>query len=207
MVDYRVSGDQLDISIEEDAFLRTYGKSIGFIAFFRHACLIEKRNAKTTIRRERFITKPISFVANNTEPGLLKLMAHIANTGDIESNEIPFVNISESEHKFIQGFSLIIDHELAKDISYRARLADGTWTEWVHGNTFVGSRGQRKDLTGFSVRLNNGLDKDYSLSLLGIFSDETEITTVQGGQECVPKSGFGPLRAMQLVIKRKSQGQ
>ncbi len=42
IVDLRVGDEIINIALEEDAFLRTYGRYISLITFFRHACMIEK---------------------------------------------------------------------------------------------------------------------------------------------------------------------
>ena len=203
LVDYRVGGNQLDPSKEEDAFLRTFSGSIGFIAFYRHACLIEKMQKEFFLRGQKYTDNPLTNIVSGIDTGLVKIMAHIANSGDVVNDQASFINIAEFENRFIQGFELRVDASLEQHISYRARLASGAWSPWVYGNTFVGSRGQGEDLTGFSVRLHKALESDYDLALFGNFSGDTTTVVVQGGEDCVSKKTFGTIRGMQIILKRK----
>jgi hypothetical protein len=41
LVDYRVADSYLDIKAEEDAFLRTYGRSVFTVTFCKHLCLLD----------------------------------------------------------------------------------------------------------------------------------------------------------------------
>ncbi len=43
LVDVRVGDSEVDLATIEDPFLRTYGRSMQFITFYRRACLIKKR--------------------------------------------------------------------------------------------------------------------------------------------------------------------
>lgn len=43
LVDLRVGDDLIDISKIEDSFLRTYGRNVHFINFYRRACLLKKK--------------------------------------------------------------------------------------------------------------------------------------------------------------------
>jgi hypothetical protein len=39
LVDLRVADDQINLSGEEDPFLRTYGRNLPFVTFYRRACI------------------------------------------------------------------------------------------------------------------------------------------------------------------------
>jgi hypothetical protein len=130
------------------------------------------------------------------------MLAHIGNEGDTVSDSA-WITRPPGDHN-IQAFIIDRRRDTNIDISYRARLADGTWTDWVGLNQLVGRRGKREDLTGFSVRLGDTFQKDFDIEVIGAFNGEPNNVVVRGGEDCIPRSGLGSLCGMQLILRAKS---
>jgi hypothetical protein len=202
LVDLRVAHEQINIAQEDDAFLRTYGRSVGFIAFYRHACLIEKTLEKPT-RKRGLLAEPLVAFSDVPCSHPFELTAHVGNFGDVRGGGVTCINVDEGDESYIQGFALTAPEALAKQIRYRARLGDGSWTSWMPGNAFVGSRGQRANLTGFSLEVSGDLRDRHDIIVAGAFSGSGEVVSVGNGQHCFPTTSTGFLRGMQLLMKVK----
>ena len=198
LMDLRLADEQLDITQEEDPFLRTYGRSIEFMAFYRHCCLIEKGPRS----RPLITNNPIVELSWEQHALPLGLLAHLGNVGDRENKQAPFIT-GMPGRQFIQGFTVIAPEELASGLSYRVRLPRGDWTDWVQGNVFAGSRGKSQDITGYSLRLAGNLKTSFELSTLGVFGPDAVQVTASDGEDCVSPDGFKPMSAMQILVKRK----
>jgi hypothetical protein len=204
LVDFRVGDEEVDITVEEDPFLRTYGRAVDFIAFSRHVCLIQKKTKK--IKGSTFVITPLVRVGANDAIHAARMLAHIGNFGDVINPDAAFINIDEASNSFIQGFQLYIAPELASQLEYRGRLPDGAWTDWETGNGFVGSRGKGDNLTGVSVRLRGGLQHDYNVEVIGGFRGDPDVVVVGDGQDCVSRISRQPLRGLQIRLVQKQLG-
>jgi hypothetical protein len=202
LVDLRVSTAVTDISKEEDPFLRTYGRSVGFMAFYKHACLIEKSmEAKSAV--QRVDKEPLTEVdPSGAHP--IRIVAHIGTLGDVQDNGSASVSTSLGANCDIQGFKLLCSAELEDQIRYRARQPDGSWTTWVSGNEFTGSSGKSIPLTGYSVEISGKLREEFDLHAIGAFSSGNDIATVRNGEDCVPKKAGARLRGLQIIVKPKT---
>jgi hypothetical protein len=212
LVDLRVADDQIDISNEEDPFLRTYGRNIQFLTFYRRACIVRKKyqpypgriSAAETQRSESNDVAHTSLTdAHDTDiSGRLSIICHIGNIGNRQSASGAIAALRHDAN--IQGFVVFGEDSLAGEVEYRARLADGSWTGWVGCGHFVGTKGKSQDLTGFSARLRAPGEKTYTLELVGLFRGQPAAVVVAGGGECVSQTNAKPLYGMQLVIRSKS---
>jgi hypothetical protein len=191
-VDLCVADDSIPITEVEDAFLRTYGRAVESISFYRRACLIKKRFP--TLVREIGPGEPLA--ASPTERALIpvRIVAHVSNKGDV-LGATGFVNLG-SDSFGIQG--LAIDCGGAP-LEYRVRRPDGSWSDWAHGNKFVGTRGQAETLTGFTVRLQSEAREQYALRAIGRFVGAVETVQVSDGRDCVSPSG-GQLCGIQIEL-------
>jgi hypothetical protein len=200
LVDLRVAGDQVDIGMEEDAFLRTYGRSIDCISFARGVCLIEKSQPETIPGPPA--TTP--FIATDHDaPGVpLVLLAHLGAEGDISADTGSVY--SNVKNRNIQGFSVDSPDRAVGDLLYRARLANGVWTDWVGPGAFAGTRGKGENLTGFSVRVADSSRARYSIRCAGAFRGETGNVVVGDGEDCVPRYGNGALFGMLVILHARS---
>jgi hypothetical protein len=198
LLELRVADEQLDITHEEDPFLRTYGRTIELMIFYRHACLIEKGQRQ----RPSFATMPLVELSWDTQALPLGLLAHFGNVGDRENKVAPFLN-GQYCRQHIQGFAITAGEEVAAGIEYRVRLARGEWSDWVPGNVYAGSRGKFQNLTGYSVRLTPALNAVFEVAALGIFGSDPAIMRVAGGEECVAGEGLVALSGMQILVKRR----
>jgi hypothetical protein len=198
LVDLRLGDEQIDIQLEEDPFLRTFGRMTEYIAFTRHACLIQKRN----ISRDPFISAPLRAVDVVDQSPILGLVGHIGNFGDVVNDGAAFINIPDSFSGAIQGFQLTISSALERQIEYRGRLPDGSWTDWQPGNSFVGSRRKHQSLIGAAARLNGDLQKEFNVELLCKFENSGDIHAAGTGEDCTIETGAQPLRGLQVVLSR-----
>jgi hypothetical protein len=188
LVDLRVADDQTDISKVEDPFLRTYGRRVREITFFRRACLIEKEAAVNSY-----------FEGGDSEADASpKILAHIANRGDVVRNDGWMPHGAGGYG--IQGFEISMDPQLKCNISYRARDSFGNWTDWVDEGAFVGTRGKGQNLTGYSIRIGANR-RNYIAKFAGKFGDAQDVVFREGGEDCVAPSGFGSLCGMQVIVR------
>lgn len=198
LVDIRVGDELIDISGEQDAFLKKYGRSIKSVVFHRHACLIQNGYRKTA-------DKPFVVVRNDDSVNMISIRAHIGGYGDRKSDG-PVI-LGRGEQQNIQGFSINVSSLLKDELSYRARLQSGAWTEWATNGEFVGTRGMSEDLTGFSVRLTGRAQKNYDMTVVGAFRGNSTNVNARSGEECVPSARSQKLWGMQIIIVNRSGGQ
>jgi hypothetical protein len=199
LVDLRVSNAETDIAQVEDAFLRTYGRSVGFLVFTQHACLLEK-NIDPPPKPPTFASLPLVATEGGLPPTPYRLMAHIGNFGDYTDKGSGSISVDDSGRDFVQGFMISGPPALENLIRYRARLADGTWTGWVNGNTFVGTRAAQTDLTGLSVEIIGDLRAKHDLIVAAAFSGTNNIVVAGSGEPCV-SSPQSFLRGIQLMFR------
>ncbi len=197
LVDLRVSDPMLDITREEDPFLRTYGHAMHAIIFYRRACLIEKsmRQAMEIASAPPFV--PVSQI---NDPIRIAIFAHVGNFGDRRSTTGAMRPMQPGQH--IQGFA-VTTPRTEVGLEYRARLAQGAWTDWAPAPAFVGTRGRGQDLTGFAVRLTEAGRAAYEVSAIGAFGLDPEPVMVGDGEDCVPRQGLAPLAGMQIVLRAR----
>ena len=203
LVDYRVADVELDIAGEEDAFLRSFGRGVDFIAFYRRACLIEKAR-RTSGRWHSNEEPPIVPTRHGDAEDYVSFAVHVGDLGDLASQRGLFV-VAE-KMKNIQGFRLQASGPFSADLSCRARLADGTWSEWSGVDGFVGTRGQSRDLTGFSVRLTGPSLRTYDIAVGGVFRRESAPVVVGNGEPCEASTAGAALYGMQIVLRSRGQG-
>ncbi len=194
-LDLKVADDQLPLHVVEDAFLRTYGRAIQHMSFYRRACLIKK--AFTPVVREISPGQPL---ARAVPPGpvvTLGMLAHVTGRGDV-FGAAGFVNLESDKHGF-QGFQIDSDEPI---LEYRVRRNDSAWSEWTVNNNFAGSRGQSKLLTGAAFRLRPHAKERYRLRTLCRFEGSDVPLEAADGQDCVAPSGAALCGLQVLVTKR-----
>jgi hypothetical protein len=208
LLDLRVGDDQIPIAEEEDQFLRTYARNIEFLTFYKKACVLRKnyRPKPRTILSEvagsesnDIADSPLTNPQETDVAGQLSVACHIGKIGNRQSSTGALTVLTDGLN--IQGFALFALEPLSGELEYQARLADGTWTEWVGCEHFVGTIGMGQDLTGFSARISS--QNTRALEVIGFFRGETSPVVVEGGGQCVSQGGPGPLYGMQLVIRSK----
>lgn len=203
LVDYQVGDEQTNINAEEDAFLRTYARSASIITFIRHACIIEKRHQRKIYGFENY---PLVAQVEDESTSQLRLVTHMGNFGDIESNERLFVHSAVHKTSFVQGLTLFGNGLRSTDLNYRVRLSDGRWTDWLDLGQFAGTRGVSQSLTGLTVRLNGELQTSLDLTVYGVFGTAREVVVVKSGEDCVAADGVSPLRGLQIVQRALTAG-
>jgi demethylmacrocin O-methyltransferase len=125
--------------------------------------IVESRleiNKKTSMARVQEIISR----ADKTNYQHLSLTAHIGSIGDVCNPDDASIVTDRRGRQCIQGFLIACKHELANKFEYRAKLHSGIWTDWVSAGTFVGTRGEGKNLLGFGVRLKKD-SKDTKRSI------------------------------------------
>ncbi|WP_158923697.1 class I SAM-dependent methyltransferase [Acidisphaera sp. S103] len=195
-LDLRVSDNQTDLKSVEDPFLRTYGRSIYFMAFYRRACLIKKQ--LTDQHHLRKMDDPGNPLVEN---GVLysslrvSLMAHISDRGDVYGTT-GFVN-GRSNQAF-QGLQFDLDQEL---LQYRVFGPDRSWSDWSETGEFAGTRGKSKLITGVTVRLRSELKKQYSVRLICRFVGHDDLMEVSDGEDIISASG-NPIGGLQIWVSQ-----
>jgi hypothetical protein len=193
LTDLKVAHKQIDISKEEDAFLRSYGRKIRSITFYRESCLIQNGYVETA-------DKPLVEIPPDKHDGF-SILAHLGCYGDRKVQSSVICGRGTAQN--IQGFAIYHDGIASDELCYRARLKNGTWTDWGQCGEFVGTRGTGEDLTGVSVRLAGRSQQAYSVKLVGAFRGETDNVIVGNGEECMSKSGNGQLWGMQIIMTER----
>ena len=201
LVDLRVATAVTDISKEEDSFLRTYGRSVGFLAFYKHACLIEKR-LETKVSPLLIDKEPLTELdPAGTYP--FQILAHVGKLGDVRDDGSASLSVKAGKECDIQGFTLLCSTQIQDAIRYRGRQQKGSWTDWVTGNSFAGSRGESIPLTGYEVEMTGELKEKFDLYAVGAFASGDDVVTVGNGVPCVPEQHGAALRGMQIIVKPK----
>ncbi len=192
-LDLCVADDELPLEQVEDAFLRTYGRSVRFLAFYRRACLIQK--AYRAPIRERNPGSPLRRIAKPLSACKVHVLAHISGIGDVVGNG-GYVHLGDDPASF-QGLSI---DSPAAPVEYRVRSFDGLWSEWTANNGFVGTRGQARLLSGVAVRLAGGAKEGCVLRVSGRFAGSAAIVEAGDGEDCTAASG-GALCGLQVDIE------
>ena len=190
-----VADDQTEISDVEDAFLRTYGRAVQFITFYRRACLLRKQ------------FPPVVWAVDagrSLVPGgkgrhsvAVSIIVHVTHKGDVVGPS-GFVDLGSDASTF-EGF-LIDSNEDA--FEYRVRLVDLSWSGWTQKGNFAGTRGRAMLVTGFTIRLLEGAKERYVLRAFGRFAGSGHPIEVSDGQDCLSVSG-GALCGIQVDLARR----
>jgi hypothetical protein len=190
----RVGNEQIIIENIEGPFLRTYGRSARIITFYKHACLLQK-SMKTFLRDSTQLINGNKFGDNVS----VTLSAHLSYHGDAVGSS-GFINFGSDRFTF-QGLSIDSSEQI---LEYRVRDSENTWSNWFSQQTFAGSRGQVRELTGITVRLLNELTKHYSMRVVGRFAHGQSLIEVGSGQDCISNNGQ-PLCGLQIQIQRQNE--
>ena len=193
-LDLRVADSQIPLAGVEDAFLRTYGRGIQFMAFHRRACLIKKRYP--VVARGLPENQPLTTIGADNRSQAVSICAHVSSTGDVLGPS-GFVNLGSDAFTF-QGFSISTDDGA---FEYRVRSSDGSWSAWTQQGDFAGTRQRAILLTGFAVRLLEKAAGRYVLRAFGRFVGSEHPVEVSDGQDCVSTSG-GALCGIQVELTK-----
>ena len=191
-MDLCVGDDQIDIRGVEDAFLRTYGRALEFMAFQRRACILKKKIAPPDWRVNP--GPPLVARAPGGQGVLASVVAHVGLRGDI-LGPLGFVDLGSDPYT-IQGFSIDAPESA---VEYRVRYPDLSWSEWTQRGVFAGTRGRSIPVTGFSARLREGMSEKYALSAFGRFVGVETPLEAKDGEDCV-SAAAEPLRGLQIDL-------
>ena len=186
---------EIDISKEADPFLRTYGRSIDFIAFYKGSALLKKANSRCSVS-----DKPIIEPGPDGDRPEIILAARIPGYGNKSSST---ASIRTQKWGNIQAFAIYCPQFSNDDLRYRARLTSGAWTTWTTLGNFVETTVKGENLTGFSVRLAEAAAKQFTLTVVGIFREENDPVIVGNGEECTSRFPGNELYGMQIIVKGK----
>ena len=209
LVDLRVADDQINILNEEDPFLRTYGRNIQSLTFYRRACILRKDYRANPYRILRLTPGSESHdIADTTLTDMyhsdvlgISIVCHVGEIGNRKSSSGAIRILRDDAN--IQGFTIFCEDLLSNELEYRARLMDGSWTEWVTCGQFVGTMGKSQDLTGFSARLTGLSNEIYNVDLFGLFRGLEDPVVVAAGDECICPADGNALYGMQIIIRSK----
>jgi predicted O-methyltransferase YrrM len=110
-------------------------------------------------------------------PVAVRILAHLSNLGDV-FDESGSINPGP-DGLALEGILIYSDI-----FEYRVRWSDESWSDWSQGNTFVGTRGQSKPLTGVTIRLREDAKARFRLRTLGRFVGAKNPIQVSDGQDC-----------------------
>jgi len=131
------------------------------------------------------------------------ITVHLSYVGDVTVADRLVGGVRGSRHR-IQAFALDFPEETPGELSYRALLEDGSWTEWVTDGKFAGKPGSSQPLRGFGLKLDGLLARKFECSCIGAFTGEPDLITVEGNGDCYSRGG-GELEAMQITLRPRSQ--
>jgi hypothetical protein len=191
-MDIFVADDLVDLSTVEDAFLRTYGRSIESMAFHRRACVVRKRVLQVdwrVSRGEPLVPKPADALQ-------VTLSAHLGMRGDIFG---PAGYVDEGADLFtFQGLTL--ESETGA-LEYRVCAPDGAWGDWVGEGVFAGTRGLARAISGVSVRISESAKAQFTVDTHGLFVGALTADATSG-ELCAVESGAA-LRGLQVTLRPK----
>ncbi len=195
-LDLKVADDTIELGEIEDAFLRTYGRAVHFMSFYRRACLLRKSHAGARTRTQKTVALAPGLPNARSLP--VNLLVHVGLRGDVVGSH-GVVDLGSDAYTF-QG--LAVDCENSA-VEYRVRFPDQSWSEWAHGGAFAGTRGRSLALTGFCARFREGADAHYALRAFGRFVGREAIVEAADGEDCVSPAGE-PLRGVQIDLSRRA---
>lgn len=189
--DLTIADEQIDLSHIEDAFLRTYGSSAKHITFYRHSCII-KKNIKSGIK---YSNEYLSEDHLTDIP--FSIVGHYGNVGDVDFGS-NYLNL-KSPNLELQGICILA---LIKDVfEYRTKSEIGVWGSWVEAGIFSGSRGESKNITGFSMRLNGKYKAMYKIKIYCGFYGSDKV--VESDSNCESQDGSAISGIQVSIIKTK----
>jgi hypothetical protein len=189
-MDLFVADDSIDLQQIEDPFLRTYGRSIEFMAFHRRACVIRKRFTPTDWK----VSTGSGLAPRAADALTVVVNAHIGMRGDIFG---PRGYVDEGSDQYtIQGFAL--ESEIGA-VEYRVRFPDGAWSDWVGEGMFAGTRGHALPIIGFSVRIAERLADRFGVIAHGLFVGGAKVEKLSG-EDCIAPMG-ADLRGLQVIVR------
>jgi len=191
-LDLHVADQEIPLSEVEDAFLRTYGRSVYSMMFYRRACLIKKRIALKVGEINAGV--PLAALGAAGCSVAIRIMAHLSERGDVIGPS-GYVN-PPSDNYPVQGIAIATQGEI---LEYRVRAGDASWSGWVHGDAFAGSRGESRLLTGVTVRLVEHAKRLYGLRTFARFAGSTAAVSAGDGQDCTSPHGE-PLCGLQVNL-------
>jgi hypothetical protein len=194
LIDLRVGDDEVEIDKIEDAFLRSYGRSVQFITFYRRACLLKKNFID-----RRIVNPGNPLLANSDEERSIEVVikAHLSDLGDVFGRD-GFVNVG-SKYSYQELSITSVDSVL----EYRVRLSDYAWSDWSTEGVSLGTRGKALPLRGVAVRLRDDERDRYSISLAAQFADGNDLVKASSGEDCISKTG-APLCGLQVDLKKST---
>ncbi len=197
LVDLRSGLDAADIIQPEDSFLRTYGRAMN-LTFFGNACLIQKSQMKLEAAQGKTQQPLVHLEGSNLPVFISAWLTSITNVMS-ESGSLQL----DDDDAAIQGFLLHFREDLQPLISYRGRLSDGSWTDWIPSGALAGSNSSGAPLTGFTVRLEEPLKGQLCLVAIGAFAGDQGLHIVRSGQDCVLGPFPRALRGIQIILREK----
>ena len=164
----------------------------------------EKSNtfpSKLLDKRKAHFAAPLITAPAQAGPAL-SLSAHIGRFGDIRNPKAASVVSDGSAAHGIQGFVLHCEApEWQAGLEYRARFANGSWSDWVRCGEYAGSRGRADTLTGFTVRLQGPIADRFTVRAIGAFVDHRALVSALSGQDCIPQPRPAALYGMQVIVE------
>lgn len=195
---YVTAGSVLDLSTEDDAFLRSFAPRIEFIACHEATVLI---CTKSVFNKGDLHGPPalIGVTEKDLAVAPCRVTTHLGEYGDVLCVDSLSGGLRGASRYRVQGFSIEALDGPVLHLQYRALLSTGEWTDWSAPGTFVGTRAQGLALKGIAVRAQPGSGMECVCA--ASFVDEVEAVMALDSQECVSPSG-ADMEAFQIALRK-----
>ena len=130
------------------------------------------------------------------------IFVHIHNLGDVEGKAGEWIGTRGSS-QWIEGVMIVPEQAIANDeVEYCVTSNFYTWSDWVRGGEYSGTRGQSLPIRGLRIRLKGSAAESFECRYSGSFTDGTEVQGILDGEVCASES-LAPLSAVQIVLRRR----
>jgi hypothetical protein len=132
----------------------------------------------------------------------VEILLHIQRLGDRRFSGEGWAG-TRSMGLGVEGFAINPrDGILPRDLEYQGFLP-GEETPWLSGGELCGSRGQRRPLTGFALRLAPPVAERFDVVYSGAFGHGGIVGPRRNAEPCRPELPDDPLEAMAIRLVRR----
>ena len=137
--------------------------------------------------------------ANGSEGALF--LAHVSRHGDVSVRANEWAGGPDAPGR-IEGLAILgLGREgLRAEAQVLAGSRDATWSDWIGGGVFAGTRGRHQPLVGVRLRLTGDQAHHFIIHAEALFLGSPIITTRGRDVECVSQTGRDPLVGFRFEI-------
>ncbi|SEN36036.1 hydrophobic W protein [Stigmatella aurantiaca] len=135
------------------------------------------------------------------EPKKLGGIAHVADHGDVEFTEAQWVQVNGAFPKRIEALELTLPSSISGDIEYKCHLEGLGNQDWRKGPKSCGTRGEKRRMEGFAVRLTGPAAQLYDVIYECRVKDRP-IESTRNGIYCGTQNQKLPLESLRIWLER-----